>query len=270
MQRLLATLLLFTFSAPLLLPLLSSQQEENNLPACCRRDGDHKCRMRAQAEAARLESARRRQVGLRTAFAVASGEHGQGRHGEREPRYPDNIHRSSPSPEPRSVHRLQHLGVGDEAVEQCRHRLAHRRRRRAQRAALERRLRVIFGGQHRAGGIGLAAQLGDERHPEVEARGYACASDEIAVVDDPLVNRGSAELAQQRIAIDEEMEFYKKDPNKAPAYVRRQQEENANSQVVQRRFIGEQENEIKRVNARFDDELVRLRQLWTTMTPAAR
>jgi len=78
------------------------------------------------------------------------------------------------------------------------------------------------------------------------------------------------ELAQQRIAIDEEMEFYKKDPNKAPAYVRRQQEENANSQVVQRRFIGEQENEIKRVNARFDDELVRLRQLWTTMTPAAR
>ena len=48
------------------------------------------------------------------------------------------------------------------------------------------------------------------------------------------------------------------------------QEENANSQVVQRRFIGEQENEIKRVNARFDDELVRLRQLWTTMTPAAR
>lgn len=52
MQRLLATLLLFTFSAPLLLPLLSSQQEENNLPACCRRDGDHKCRMRAQAEAA--------------------------------------------------------------------------------------------------------------------------------------------------------------------------------------------------------------------------
>lgn len=78
------------------------------------------------------------------------------------------------------------------------------------------------------------------------------------------------ELAQQRVAIDEEMEFYKKDPNKAPAYVRRQQEENANSQAVQRRFIGEQENEIKRVNARFDDELVRLRQLWTTMTPAAR
>lgn len=77
------------------------------------------------------------------------------------------------------------------------------------------------------------------------------------------------ELAKQRIAIDEEMEFYKKDPAKAPAYVRRQLEENINSQQVQQRFIGEQQAEIKRVNARFDDELVRLRQLWTTVSPTA-
>lgn len=73
------------------------------------------------------------------------------------------------------------------------------------------------------------------------------------------------ELAKQRIAIDEEMEFYKNDPAKAPAYVRRQLEENLQSQAVQRRFIGEQDAEAKRVNARFDDELVRLRQLWTTI-----
>jgi hypothetical protein len=65
------------------------------------------------------------------------------------------------------------------------------------------------------------------------------------------------------------MEFYKKDPSKAPAYVRRQQEENIQSQAVQRRFIGEQDAEVKRVNARFDDELVRLRQLWTTVAPSA-
>lgn len=75
------------------------------------------------------------------------------------------------------------------------------------------------------------------------------------------------ELAKQRIAIDEEMEFYKKDTAKAPAYVRRQIEENTQSQAVQRRFIGEQEAEAKRVNERFDDELVRLRQLWTTIAP---
>lgn len=76
------------------------------------------------------------------------------------------------------------------------------------------------------------------------------------------------ELAKQRLAIDEEMEFYKKDPSKAPAYVRRQLEENTNSQQVQRRFIAEQEAEIKRVNARFDEELVRLRQLWALASSA--
>nr|WP_315463365.1 DUF4124 domain-containing protein [uncultured Rhodoferax sp.] len=71
------------------------------------------------------------------------------------------------------------------------------------------------------------------------------------------------ELGKQRRAIDEEMEFYKKDPAKAPAYVRRQLEENKQSQTVQRRFIGEQEAEAKRVSERFDEELVRLRPLWS-------
>lgn len=83
-------------------------------------------------------------------------------------------------------------------------------------------------------------------------------------------NHRLVELTRQRVAIDQEMEFYKNDPSKVPAYVRRQLEENTNSQAVQRRFIGEQEAEIKRVNARFDDELGRLRQLWTTMAPATR
>ena len=78
------------------------------------------------------------------------------------------------------------------------------------------------------------------------------------------------ELARQRVAIDEEMEFYKKDPTKAPVYVRRQLEENTQSQSVQKRFMAEQEAESRRVNARFDDELVRLRQLWAQMAPAAK
>jgi hypothetical protein len=91
---------------------------------------------------------------------------------------------------------------------------------------------------------------------------------QIGVVTQAAKNRLD-ELAKQRIAIDEEMEFYKKDPSKAPAYVRRQQDENIQSQAVQRRFIGEQDAEVKRVNARFDDELARLRQLWTTIAPTA-
>ena len=75
------------------------------------------------------------------------------------------------------------------------------------------------------------------------------------------------ELIKLRVAIDDEMEFYKKDPAKAPAYLRRQLEENIQSQAVQRRFIGEQDGEVKRVNARFDEELVRLRQLWALNAP---
>lgn len=90
---------------------------------------------------------------------------------------------------------------------------------------------------------------------------------QITVVIQAAKNR-LTELARQRVAIDEEMEFYKKDPTKAPAYVRRQLEENIQSQTVQKRFIDEQESEIRRVNARFDDELTRLRQLWTLNTPA--
>jgi preprotein translocase subunit SecD len=78
------------------------------------------------------------------------------------------------------------------------------------------------------------------------------------------------ELDRQRAAIDEEMEFYKKDPSRAPVYLRRQQEENTQSQSVQRRFISEQEGEARRVNARFDDELGRLKALWAQMAPAAK
>ena len=64
--------------------------------------------------------------------------------------------------------------------------------------------------------------------------------------------------------------FGKKDPNKAPAYLRRQLEENEQSKAVQERFISEQDAEAKRVNARFDDELVRLRQLWAAAAAANR
>ena len=90
---------------------------------------------------------------------------------------------------------------------------------------------------------------------------------QIGVVVQAAKNR-LEELAKQRGSIDQEMEFYKKDPEKAPAYVRRQLEENVQSQAVQRRFISEQEAEIRRVNVRFDDELVRLRQWWTLTAPA--
>ena len=74
------------------------------------------------------------------------------------------------------------------------------------------------------------------------------------------------ELAEDRKRIDEELEFYKHDVSKAPGAVRRKLEDNAQSVAVQNRFIGEQEDEKKRVNARFDEERVRLKQLWSGET----
>jgi len=70
------------------------------------------------------------------------------------------------------------------------------------------------------------------------------------------------ELAEQRKGIQAELEFYVKDPRKAPASLKGRLKENDSSLTVQRKFIGDQEQEKKRVNLRFDQELVKLQQLW--------
>ncbi|MET0312241.1 MAG: DUF4124 domain-containing protein [Burkholderiaceae bacterium] len=83
-------------------------------------------------------------------------------------------------------------------------------------------------------------------------------------------NKRIVELGKQRQTIDAEFEFYKADPSKIPASLRRQVDENEQSVVVQKRFIGEQDQEKKRVNARFDEELDRLKRLWAMLAaPAA-
>ncbi|WP_447771556.1 DUF4124 domain-containing protein [Variovorax boronicumulans] len=71
------------------------------------------------------------------------------------------------------------------------------------------------------------------------------------------------ELADERKKIDEELEFYKQDTSKAPGAVRRRIEDNTQSVAVQNRFVAEQEDEKKRVNARFDEERGRLKTLWS-------
>ena len=71
-----------------------------------------------------------------------------------------------------------------------------------------------------------------------------------------------AQLGEERRKIEDELEFYKKDISKAPALVRRQLDDNVQSVAVQNRFIGTQEDEKRRLNARFDEERVRLKQLW--------
>ncbi|MBL7091663.1 DUF4124 domain-containing protein [Acidovorax sp.] len=86
----------------------------------------------------------------------------------------------------------------------------------------------------------------------------------IQLVDDvtATAEKRLVELAQQRKAFDVEMEFYKKDPNKAPMSLRRKIAENEDSIAEQQRFIAGQDQEKRRVHQRFDVELAQLRKLW--------
>jgi mRNA-degrading endonuclease HigB of HigAB toxin-antitoxin module len=89
----------------------------------------------------------------------------------------------------------------------------------------------------------------------------------LAQVDDVIkaATKRVGELATQRTAINAELEFYKKDPGKMPMSLKRQIEDNDNSVAVQKRFVVDQEGEKKRINMRFDEELVRLKTLWPLM-----
>lgn len=89
-------------------------------------------------------------------------------------------------------------------------------------------------------------------------------SDALAQVDDVIsaVKKRQEELAKQRSEIDQELEFYKSDPKKAPAWLQRKMEDNLQQVQVQARFLSDQALEKDRINARFDEELVKLRVLW--------
>ena len=89
----------------------------------------------------------------------------------------------------------------------------------------------------------------------------------MAQVDEVIkaASKRALELAEQRKLINIELEFYKKDPSKAPISLKRRLEENEASVAVQKHFIADQDLEKKRVNTRFDEELVKLKQLWTLM-----
>lgn len=75
-------------------------------------------------------------------------------------------------------------------------------------------------------------------------------------------SKRARELVEQRKVIASEFEFYVKDPSRAPAPLKHRLEDNEGSQLVQQKFIADQEQEKKRVNLRFDEELVKLDQLW--------
>ena len=70
------------------------------------------------------------------------------------------------------------------------------------------------------------------------------------------------ELLRQQTALNVEFEFYVKDPSKAPPSLRRESEDLTQSLIIQRRFVSDLDAETRRINARFDEELARLKQLW--------
>lgn len=78
------------------------------------------------------------------------------------------------------------------------------------------------------------------------------------------------ELLVDRRKLDQEMEFYVKDPSKAPPSLRRQLEEIEQGVQAQKRFISEREIELQRISARFDEELERLKPLWAAQSGARR
>ena len=76
------------------------------------------------------------------------------------------------------------------------------------------------------------------------------------------------ELQERRKALDQEMEFYRKDPTKAPMGLQRKLLENEQEVQEQRRFIAGQDSEKRRIHQRFDAELAQLQVLWGGRLPA--
>ena len=91
----------------------------------------------------------------------------------------------------------------------------------------------------------------------------------LAQIDEVIkaASKRTVELGEQRRSLASEMEFYAKNPSRAPSVLKHRLQENDNSVLVQKKFIAEQEQEKRRVNQRFDEELVRLKQLWALVSP---
>ena len=101
-------------------------------------------------------------------------------------------------------------------------------------------------------------------HDAARAEAIAQVNDVIGVAQKRLVD-----LQERRRKLNTELEFYQNDPKKAPANLRRQLDDNTESQAEQQRFIKQQEEEKQRINQRFDAELQQLRKLWADLQPAA-
>ena len=104
----------------------------------------------------------------------------------------------------------------------------------------------------------LLARYPDEASHREERLNAVAQVDEVIAV----AHKRIADLRAERKRIDVELEFYRRDPNKAPPKLQRQIAENEEAIAEQQRFIAAQDQEKRRVHQRFDAELAQLRKLW--------
>ncbi len=86
----------------------------------------------------------------------------------------------------------------------------------------------------------------------------------IALVDEAIAvaSKSANDLVASRKRLETELEFYRNDPSKVPASIKRQIQETEQHIEAQRRFVANQDSEKRRINAQFDEELAKLTPLW--------
>ncbi|MFM2112277.1 MAG: hypothetical protein RLZZ271_937 [Pseudomonadota bacterium] len=75
------------------------------------------------------------------------------------------------------------------------------------------------------------------------------------------------QLTADQARLQEESEFYKKDPSKTPATLAQRIRDNQGAITEQRRLIESQLEEHRRLTARFDDEAAKLKDYWNGSQP---
>ncbi len=106
----------------------------------------------------------------------------------------------------------------------------------------------------------LLARYPDKAAHDAERANTIAQVDEVAAT----AAKRIVDLQARRKTLDQEMEFYRKDPAKAPMTLRRQLAENDEEVLEQKRFIAGQDQEKRRIHQRFDEELAQLRRLWAS------
>jgi hypothetical protein len=75
-------------------------------------------------------------------------------------------------------------------------------------------------------------------------------------------NTRLAELLLEQKHIGEELEFYTSNPAQTPASLLQRQKATEEAIGMQRKLMAEQDRQVQRINANFDEELSRLKPLW--------